>query len=60
MLEAALVFDKEHRVLGWHLPQGRTAVSLPDSRALWELLWDNRAILGGVAHSHPPLTPNKT
>jgi hypothetical protein len=27
--------------------------ALPDNRGLWDILWDNRAILGGVAHTHP-------
>lgn len=38
----------------WHLPPGRRADFLPDSRDLWEVLWEHRADEGlGYAHSHP-------
>ena len=37
----------------WHDPSGRTIGSLPDSRDLWEVLWENRENLVGVAHTHP-------
>jgi len=38
----------------WHLPKGRSGGSIPDSRKLWDVLWDLRqeAFLG-FAHSHP-------
>jgi hypothetical protein len=52
-MEAALVFDKWGVPIYWHTPPDRTMSSLPDSRGLWEVLWDNRADLGGVAHTHP-------
>ena len=53
MIEAALVFDREGRTLFWHLPPGRSAGSIPDTQDLWEVLWENRDRLGGVAHTHP-------
>ena len=53
MTEAALVFDKQGRTLYWHEPEGATAASLPDSHVLWEVLWQQRERLGGVAHTHP-------
>jgi len=53
MIEAAFVFDKDGKIIHWHLPAGRTGGSLPDSRDLWEVMWENREILGGVAHTHP-------
>ena len=53
MIEVALVFDREGRTLHWHLPSGGSAVSIPDSRSLWEVLWTYRHELGGVAHTHP-------
>lgn len=53
MIEVALVFDRDGRTLHWHLPPGRTGVSIPDSRTLWEVLWEHRDCLGGVAHTHP-------
>jgi hypothetical protein len=52
-MEAALVFDTEGRTLDWHVPSDRSAGALPDSHRLWELLWENRERLGGVAHTHP-------
>jgi hypothetical protein len=52
-LEAAVVIDIEGEVLHWHLPLGRTAVLLPDSRKLWDVLWQHRVELLGVAHTHP-------
>jgi len=45
--------SSEGTSLYWHLPQGRTAGSLPDSRDLWDLFWENRAAIRGFAHSHP-------
>lgn len=37
----------------WHVPNDRSAGFLPDSRDLWDVLWENRGRLGGFAHSHP-------
>lgn len=53
MIETAVVFDCDGKVIHWHEPQGRSGGSLPDSRKLWDVLWENREILGGVAHTHP-------
>ncbi len=53
MIETALVFDEEGATIHWHEPPGRSAGSLPDSRGLWEVLWEHRECLGGVAHTHP-------
>jgi len=53
MIEVALVFDRDGKTIAFHEPHGRTCGSIPDSRSLWEILWDNRHRLGGVAHSHP-------
>lgn len=41
------------RPVFWHLPAGRTSGSLPDSRELWDVLWEHRDMLDGFAHSHP-------
>lgn len=63
MLETALVFDLEGKTIYWHEPPGRTAGSLPNVRSLWDVLWDNRHNLGGVAHTHPwdgPASPSHT
>lgn len=56
-MEAAVLLEFD-RVEGWlpifwHTPEGRTAGSLPDSRALWEQIWDARERTIGLAHSHP-------
>ena len=60
MIETALVFDKQGRTLHWHEPSGRSGGSIPDTRSLWDVLWEHRPIekggsgrLGGVAHTHP-------
>lgn len=61
--EAALVFDKWGVPIYWHTPPDRSAVALPDSRNLWEILWKNREDLGGIAHTHPwhgPTQPSQT
>jgi len=55
MIEAGVVVDKRGEPLFWHLPEGRSAGSLPDSRTLWQVLWEafKEDALLGFAHSHP-------
>ena len=53
MLEAAFVFDDCGRVLYWHEPTSRTAISIDDSFDLWDIIWSFRKRLGGICHSHP-------
>lgn len=53
MMEAALVIGWMGRVLYKHAPPDRSVGSLPDSRDLWDVIWENREHLAGVAHSHP-------
>lgn len=53
MMEAAVVVDLDGKVLYEHAPHNRTVVSLPDSRSLWDVIWENRDKLSGIAHSHP-------
>ena len=63
MIETALIFDTNGGTLAWHEPEGRSSGSLPDSRDLWEFMFDHRDILGGVAHTHPwdgPAGPSGT
>jgi hypothetical protein len=36
-----------------HAPKDRTVASLPDSRSLWDAIWENRHGVLGFAHSHP-------
>ena len=37
----------------WHDPPGSSSVSIPDDRGLWEVIWDLRDRIDGVAHTHP-------
>jgi len=63
MIEAGVVIDKKCEPLFWHLPPGRTAGSIPDTRQLWDVIWGNRDIVKGFAHSHPgsgPPAPSET
>jgi len=53
MKEAGVVLNSGGLPIYWHVPDGRTAGGLPDSRALWDVFWDNRNNLYGFAHSHP-------
>lgn len=52
-IEAGVVVGEGRQPIHWHLPEGRTSGSLPDSRELWDVLWENRQDLRGFAHSHP-------
>lgn len=53
-IETAVVVGLDGEPLYWHLPAGRNAVHLPDSRDLfWDGLWANMDNLSGLAHSHP-------
>jgi len=53
MKEALVVMNLYGDILYSHLPNDRTSHSLPDSRKLWEFLWENRKDIWKVAHSHP-------
>lgn len=53
MIEAGVVINRDGEPIYWHMPVGRSAVYIPDSRILWDVLWNNRNTLWGVAHSHP-------
>jgi len=51
--EAAVVLNLVGEVLYWHLPKNRGTTYIPDTRTLWEVLWQYRGNLGAVVHSHP-------
>ena len=51
MKEVALVFGKDGSPIHWL--DGASGVAIPDSRNLWDVIWENRALLAGVAHTHP-------
>jgi hypothetical protein len=52
-IEAGVVIGSHGVPLHWHLPPGRNVGYLPDSKDLWQVLWENRERLYGFAHSHP-------
>lgn len=56
-VEHGAVIGPGEDVLFWHVPPGRSRVALPDSRALWDVLWTHRATLVGFAHTHPGIGP---
>jgi proteasome lid subunit RPN8/RPN11 len=63
MIEVALVFDRQGETLSWHRSKNPSASYIEDSHDLWTFLWDNRNIVGGVAHTHPwdgPAWPSHT
>ncbi len=53
MLESGLLVDIDGLPLKWYQPVGRTAVSLPDTPDLWNMIWESRHQLMGFAHTHP-------
>lgn len=53
MKEAALVLDMSGEVIHIHAPEDRSSVSLPDSQSLWDVIWEHRDDISGIAHSHP-------
>lgn len=53
MREAGVIIDKNGKAIHWHVPGDRTVVALPDSRSLWDILWEHRENVLGFAHSHP-------
>lgn len=52
-IEAGVLVDRMCRPIYWHTPDDRNSGALPDSRNLWEIIWQHRNSLGGFAHSHP-------
>jgi hypothetical protein len=53
MMEAGVLIDSSMVPIYWHQPAGRNMVALPDSRELWEVIWEHRKNLAGFAHTHP-------
>ena len=52
-IEAGVLVDLNGEPIYWHLPADRSGGALPDSRPLWDVIWENRDRLLGFAHSHP-------
>lgn len=53
MMEAGVLLGRDNSVIHWHTPNERSGGALPDSRDLWDIIWENRAIVTGFAHTHP-------
>lgn len=53
MREAGVLIDFQGNTIYWHLPEDRNVAALPDSRSLWDVIWEHRSIVSGFAHSHP-------
>ena len=53
MIEAGVLLGPNNYVLHWHTPNSRSSGALPDSVDLWQIIWENRAIVTGFAHTHP-------
>ena len=51
MKEVCFLIGKGDAIL-WS-DTGTSQVALPDSRARWDAIWQNRAYLQEIAHSHP-------
>lgn len=51
--ETAVVFDHDGKPIFWPGKNGATAGAIPDSRTLWDAIWENKARVAGVAHTHP-------
>lgn len=52
-MEAGVVIGVDGEPIHWHVPPDRSVGALPDSRPLWDVLWEHREDLLGFAHSHP-------
>lgn len=53
MIEVAMVFTRDGHPIFWLSPNGCTGGSVPDSHTMWDRIWRDRDIIGGVAHTHP-------
>ncbi len=53
MKEAGAVVSNDGKVVYWHAPNDRNIGALPDSRSLWDVIWENRDDVAGFAHTHP-------
>lgn len=46
-----LLAGQQNRVVGVGI--GSSAVSIEDSRSLWDQIWQNREVLTEISHTHP-------
>lgn len=52
-IETAAVIGPGDTVIHMHEPPGRSISYLPDSQSLWDVSWENKMSLVGIAHTHP-------
>lgn len=52
-IEVGVLVDLDFEPIYWHQPEGSDTAALPDSRVLWEVIWQCRDRVLGFAHSHP-------
>lgn len=52
-LEAGVLLNTIEEPIYWHVPVDRSSSFLPDSRELWNKIWENKNEVLGFAHSHP-------
>lgn len=57
MLETCVVYGIDGSVIHWHEPSDRSSVHIPDKPDLWEVIWNNRDRIVGIAHTHPGSGP---
>ena len=52
MMEVGFLLGQNNSVLHWHIPEHSSA-AIPDNRDFWNIIWENRNIVTGFAHTHP-------
>lgn len=52
-IEAGVLVANDGTPIYWHTPKNRNSAALPDSRELWDVMWEHRNNILGFAHSHP-------
>lgn len=53
MLESGVLYNEQNEIIYLHTPLDRSNVHIADSYEFWQIIWDNRFIIKGFAHSHP-------
>lgn len=53
MLETAVILDRFGAPLYWHEPLKRSMSYMNDSAKLWDIIWEARDNISGIAHTHP-------
>ncbi len=52
MMEVGVLLGPNNSVLHWRIPE-HSSVAIPDNRDFWNIIWENREIVTGFAHTHP-------